>query len=628
MLFIATVGRGADLNYPISLIPDELKQNVSAVVREDHATFQIISRSQAVHKAKYVITILNSGGKKYAVQVLGYDKLTRITSFKANVYDGLGKQIKKLKSSEIYDQSAFDDYTLYSDNRIKVADLSQTVYPYTVEFEYEIEYKFLFYIPTSVAIQHEKVSVQNYSYTLIYPSQMPLRYEAKNFDRAPKEQKLPDGTVSISWDAQNLTPIKHEPHGPSLIEIIPNVKAAPTVFEFDGYAGEMKSWNEFGVWINQLNSGRGKLPEATKKEAEQIAARYQSREEKVKALYEFMQSKTRYVSVQLGIGGFQPFDAATVNQTGYGDCKALSNYMVALLGAVDIPANYTLIKAGENASSLNKDFPSSQFNHVVVSVPNGSDTLWLECTSQKNPFGYMGRFTGDREALAITPKGAAIVHTPIYTKEVNRQLRVAKVVLNQNGDATATVSTQYEGLQYENDNLDSFLDDQRDQQEKWIRQHTDIPAFDLVSFEMQNQKHKIPAARVAMDLRLPRYASVSGKRMFLSPNLMNKSKYIPERVENRKSKVIRSFAFTDVDSIHFEIPEILYPEFLPEAIEFKSRFGAYSAKVTLDERGLVYVRRLEMQKGEFPAESYDELIDFLKNVSKADNLKLVFLNKT
>ena len=71
--------------------------------------------------------------------------------------------------------------------------------------------------------------------------------------------------------------------------------------------------------------------------------------------------------------------------------------MVAMLKEAGIKGYYTIIMAGKNAPEVIPDFPNDQFNHIIVAVPNNRDTLWLECTSQTNPFGYLGHFTGDRK---------------------------------------------------------------------------------------------------------------------------------------------------------------------------------------------------------------------------------------
>jgi hypothetical protein len=627
-IFGFTAAIAAEQKYPVSAIPDELKKDVNVVIREDHASFTIHARNKATWKVFEAITIFNEHGKRYATEVLNYDKLRKVTSFKGSVYDANGKLIKKLKSTEIYDQSAFDGVSLYSDSRIKVAKLEQGSYPYTVEFEYEIEFKYLFMIPGFVVVPGERVSVQQSSYQLIFPTELAPRYKTLNINIDPEISKAPSGLETVTWNFKNITPLKLEPFGPPVQEIVPQIMAAPTQFEFDGYAGNMDSWEAFGQWIATLNKGRNDLTESAKQKVLELTAGLKSTEEKAKVLYEYMQNKTRYVSIQLGIGGFQPFEASLVEKTGYGDCKALSNYMVSMLEVAGIKSHYALIMAGRGAPIMKTDFPSSQFNHAVVAVPNGADTLWLECTSQTNPFGYSGSFTGDRKALIITDDGAAIVQTPKYTAEQNVQSRTANVILNLSGDATAKIKTTYSGLQYENGGLNFLLDNQYDEQKKWLREHVQIPSFDINSFSMTNVKDKIPTAVVSADLTLKRFASVSGKRIFITPNLTNRSSFIPEKLDSRKSKVIRRTAFTDMDTIIYQLPEGIYPEFLPEPIKIKSQFGEYDAGFTIDEKGLIYVRRLKMYRGEFPTESYSELTDFYKSINKADNQKLVFLSKT
>jgi hypothetical protein len=390
----------------------------------------------------------------------------------------------------------------------------------------------------------------------------------------------------------------------------------------------MNTWDEFGKWICSLNKGRNALPEETKKKIRQLTEGLSTTEEKTKKIYEFLQSRSRYVSIQLGIGGFQPFEASVVDQTGYGDCKALSNYTVSLLAEAGIKAHYVLIRAGTNAPALIEDFPSSQFNHAVVCVPNGKDSLWLECTSQTNPFGYAGNFTGNRRALAITEGGAKIVNTPIYEAEQNAHVRTGNVYLESNGNATAKVKSIYSGIQYETDGLNFILDNTIDQQQKWLQKNIAIPNFDINSFSMKNVREKNPSAIVDLDLNLNRLASVNGKRIFLTTNLMNRLDRIPDKIENRKTRIIRRTAYLHIDTIKYFLPENIYPEFLPAPVKIQTRFGDFEATHKLQEGSLLYVRRLKFNSGIFPPEAYQELTDFFKSISKSDNTKIVFLNKT
>src|SRR6185312_11941569 len=123
---------------------------------------------------------------------------------------------------------------------------------------------------------------------------------------------------------------------------------------------------------------------------------------------------THYVGIELGIGGWQPFDAASVYKQRYGDCKALANYMVALLKEAGIHAYPVLIRAGADADPIDTDIACNQFNHVIAAALAGRDTVWLECTSQTLPPGYLSSFTADRNGLLLDDSGGHLVHTPVY----------------------------------------------------------------------------------------------------------------------------------------------------------------------------------------------------------------------
>lgn len=631
LLFVLFIGFnnsfGKDAKYPVNEIPENLKKNSNVVIRDAQTTFTIVAVDEARYKVRQAITILNEFGKSSAVGHIPYDKLSKIINFEGSVYNANGELVRKLKNSDIFDRSFVSGFSLYEDSRMQIADLQYGQYPYTVEFEYEVKYKYLFQIPTFKVFRGGKTSVQKTTFSIVFPVSLTPRYKAINVAENPLESDVASGIKSLTWDFKNIETIKPEPFGLSMEELVPKIMIAPSSFEYEGYTGKMDSWDNFGRWINSLNEGRGSLNEQTKSKVHELIAGLSTTDQKVKKLYEYLQSKTRYVNISLGIGGFQPFEASVVENTGYGDCKALSNFMVALLEEAGIKANYTLVMSGDNPPPLVQDFPSSQFNHVIVAVPNEIDTIWLECTSQTNPFGYMGSFTDNRLALMILEDGAKLVKTPFYDANINVQARSVDIYLNMEGEATASIQTAYSGLQYENNDL-HFLLNRDDELKKWINNNTAIPSFDLKSFSSRNQKGLIPTAIVNLEVFIPRLASVNGKRLFLTPNLMNRNSFIPEANNDRKSDIIVKTGWTDYDTVRYHFPEQLYHEFIPEPVFIESSFGVYEAEYTMEAGKLVYTRKLKVLEGNFSPDKYDELTKFYQSVKRADEMKIVFLNKT
>lgn len=615
------VWAGKEPPYSAFTIDAKLSKGNNAVIRTDEMLFTVKSAKSATTTVKKAITVLNADGKKHAQLVVHYDKLSKIDFIRGTLYDMMGKKIRSLKNAEIKDFSANGEGTMFGDDRAKVVEIANPSYPYTVEFEYQrTSFNMLFY-PTWLPLSRGKVAVEASSFQVIMPAGMDLRFH---------EQHLPQkGSISVvngqkvyQWQAKNLVPIEEEAYSPDYYDIVPRVRAAPTAFEVEGYAGTLDSWKAFGDWQNKLNAGRSTLPETTRQQILTLTASLKTPEEKIKAVYQFMQNRTRYVSIQLGIGGWQPFEASFVDAQGYGDCKALSNYTKSLLEVAGIASHYAIIYGGEDNQTVLKDFPSNQFNHVILCVPTARDTVWLECTDQMGDVGYTGSNTGDRYSLLVTPEGGKLVPTPRFTAVDNTQKRSIKVKLNAQGGGTGKVVTTFTGRQHESrSNVLNQLGP--DEQLKWLYRNTKIPAFEIKNYSLQKAKDT-PRVTEELQLELPKLASVSGRRMFITPNLMNRSIGVPLTTPHRKYEVVLNYPYYDVDTVEFEIPAGFKPESVPPPVKISTAFGTYQSKVSVQEGKLVYLREMTMYHGRFAPAKYQELVDFLKQVSRADQQQVVF----
>ena len=289
--------RAADPKYPVSAIPEELKKGMYAVIREQSTTFEIYDINKSSLTFRSVITILNSKGNKSALMGVGYDKFRTIEYFKGVAYDAAGNVIKKLKQSEIVDRSSVSGFSLFEDDRIKMADLSQMTYPYTVEFEFQVQMNFLYSIPGFWLYTDDEITTQKAVYKVVYPKLYQPRFRTFKIGDPSKKIEA-DGREAVTWGFENVVPVKFEKDGPDVHEIIPHILAAPDQFEYGGYRGNMSSWEEYGKWNLLLNKGRDQLPETTKQKVRELTKNLTTTEQKSKALYEYLQSKTRYVSIQ------------------------------------------------------------------------------------------------------------------------------------------------------------------------------------------------------------------------------------------------------------------------------------------------------------------------------------------
>lgn len=612
--------------YPVYSISQDLQQNANAVIRHYETVYTVESPTNAVKYVKKVVTVLNEEGDNHAALHLSYDSFSSVKKITGAIYNAAGRTIERLKNRDISDVSYSDYGDLFNDAREKIATPSSSTYPYTVEYEYEIRYKASLFYPAWFPQPAADVAVENASFKILIPENQGFRYKEYNLPATVQEASA-DGFNYYYWEVKNIKAIEEEPHSYPL-EFVPYLRTAPNEFEIAGYEGNMNTWKQFGEWIAVLNAGRRELNEESRQKLNELVADTNTDRERVEIIYNYLQNNTRYVNIALGIGGWQPFEANFVDEKGYGDCKALSNYTQTMLEAVGIDSYYTLVYAGDNTHKVDKEFPSSQFNHVILCVPLQTDTIWLECTSQNAPCGYLGTFTDNRDVLLITPEGGKIAHTPAYRQNVNIENRTASVELAGDGSASVRVNTSYKGLNYDYYDFWHWLNLSDDEQKNWLYERLEITSsFEITDFSFREIREEIPVVEEAIALKIRNLTSQSGKRLFLTANLMNRQTYVPDKDRNRRHAIRTDFDYTDSDSITYQLPEGFTVEYLPENEMIETPFGSYSATFTHDGNRVIYTRKLKRNAGPFPANDYEAYIAFFEAIRKGDEAKVVLIQE-
>ena len=628
LLFIALgcLGIANAQEYNVLLIPDSISKNADAVLRNEEYYVLVKDVDKVVIKHKYAITIFNENGDDYAEYSNLYDPKQPLSDIDGNLYDAFGKKLKNVKRKDIQDAPLQDGFSLMTDSRIKSHNFYWKTYPYTVEYEDERELNETYQIPSWRPVQGLHFGVQSSKYTIETPQNFKIRYKQINYTDQP--QLVNNRTQSISWSIKNFKGLNYEPFQPSFSKLVPSVLLAPSDFFYAGYKGNMSSWNEIGKFQLALNKDRDILPDNVKQDVHKLTDGLTSREDKVKALYQYLQNNTRYISIQLGIGGLQPFDAKYVAEKKYGDCKALSNYMVALLKEVNIPAHFVEIKAGENVASdyLVEDFPADYFNHIVCCVPNGKDSIWLECTSQTKAAGFMGSFTGNRKALLIANDGGHVVSTPVYKPTDNLQLRKVEATIDAEGNLNADVHTTFTGEQEELQHS-LMYEANKEQREKYLNKAINLPTYKVEKNDYTEEKNRIPLIHENLDITSPNYAAITGKRLFVKPNLFNKSGTKLSKDSVRHYDIAIRSSYKDIDTVIIKVPAGYALEGLPKDVAMESKFGKYSISFKVVDNTITMLRSSEVSATTLPATDYQDVVKYYDAMYKADYSQIVFVKK-
>ncbi|GAT64093.1 DUF3857 domain-containing protein [Paludibacter jiangxiensis] len=617
-VFVSVSG-AETLNYPVSQIPDSLKTDAYSVVRYESTHFEYYDQHNGLQKVIRVVTILDEKGKDEADFFEGTGQFWELKKFSGEVYDANGKLVKKIRNSDLITSSFSQEVA--SDEIKNIYSYSQPNYPYTIKYEYEIKFKNgIVMFPVFAPVHNYNQSLQNAEYFLQIPKGVEYNVFTRNFAKeAVKTSK--DGSDVCRWESVGFKAIDEEPVMAGIDSFVPLMMIKPCEFAYDKFIGSLNSWSDVGKFEWSLLKDRDVLPDQFVEKLKGMVSGLASDKEKVKKIFEFLQKSTRYVSIQLGVGGWQPIAASSVYQTGFGDCKGLSNYLRAMLKAVGIESYFTIIYSGDKKQFMKEFATPAQFNHAILTVPFKTDTIPLECTSQYTPFGYVHDNIAGHNALLVTPEGGKLYKLPQYADTLSYTHKCLQVSVDKNGMMKANVQCGYEMHEFR-EMLDFEKNMNNDERVKDIKSDFHLPNMTISDISCVEKRDALPRMTVKYKLNSETYAAKSGTRMFCPVNpLKNSMKLFSKR--SRKYPFVFENGGLEYDTIQIALPEGVRIESCPSNVSLKKPFGSFYSAIQQHDGKLMIIQKINIKRGTYPANMNNEMKDFILAINNAFSAQIV-----
>ena len=583
-------------------------------------TYISIKNGKLYTKKLYKIKIYNRAGEKYTKVHIPYSGIRKIKKLEASIENWQGKTIKKLKKDKIIDKSAISDISFYEDHFVKEFTLKHNSYPYTLRYAYEEQFDEFLHITNWYPIIDLKIPTKTAKLIIEHPQEYKIKKNVRYIE--DYQSKSIKGITKHTWISSYKNVIEEEKFAPSLYKLVPNVLVVPESFVY-GTEGSFFNWKTYGNWECKLSEGLNDLPQSEKIVITKLVKDVKDEKEKIKRLFHYLQDKTRYINVSIGVGGMKPYPASYVARNKYGDCKALSNYFKSVLEHFTIKSHPVDVYAGDQVRGLNENFPAQQFNHAILCVPTDNDTLWLDCTSDL-AFNYLGTFTQNREVLLVKNNASKIIRTPPLKSSDVLECRTIKIIPGENNSAFANFNATFRGYKYELFH-DVYKNYNEAQQNRIIRNYLVDKSFELEKYELKKGDRDSAKIEFIYTAKSDKIYMKYGKELVVKPIPLSLPKLEP--VSERKLPVQIDYPIFKIDTIEFQLPIGHKAMNKLEETTIENEFGHYKTKFENTGNNVTLIRQFFVKPGFYKIEKYQLFYDFFKAIKKAEHKNNFIISK-
>ncbi len=424
------------------------------------------------------------------------------------------------------------------------------------------------------------------------------------------EGKLPDGGTWMRWTATDVARLVPEPSMPGTSELLAHV-----------HVSTYKDWQSVGRFYWGLVKDQLRVTDEIRAAANEVVKNIPASNElgRIRALYNFVVSRTRYVGLEFGIHSFKPYSVDTILSRKFGDCKDKASLLHALLESVSIDSRLTLLRM-KRLGGIEPNIASlAVFNHAILYVPKHD--LFLDGTAEFHGSQELPADDRDAEVLVVEPDGrgaSKFFRTPEAKPEDNTDETSAVVRLSRDGSATLAIDGKARGTwtaelrrSYESPDTRRRLAEER-------LARAAFPGVKVTSVEVSDPHEIEKPFETKFAAQLATFAALDGsgrlrfhpfgqRSGYVESYASLSSRLLPERFSSPHSSVLR-YAIVLPEGYAATVPE--------DAVESGPE-GSYAVRYKLDGTSVVAELTVSLRGGRLQPAEYPAFRSFLLRLDSA-----------
>jgi transglutaminase-like putative cysteine protease len=279
---------------------------------------------------------------------------------------------------------------------------------------------------------HDDKPIESIEITFTIPQSVNVELKEMNFEgfAITKAVTKNDGKTVYRYKAKRLEVLKSEDNSLGYLYYYPHIMVLTKDYATTaGKKNVIASVTDLYNWYSGLVKQVKNEPAQLKPEVDRLTVSLKTPEEKMRAIYYWIQDNIKYIAFEDGIAGFKPEAAQKVYHDRFGDCKGMANLTKEMLKLAGLDARLTWI--GTKRIPYSYQTPSLCVdNHMICTVLLKGEYYILDATEKYIALGKNAERIQGKEMLIEDGESFIVKTVPDADAAGNLVVRTESIQLD------------------------------------------------------------------------------------------------------------------------------------------------------------------------------------------------------